>query len=123
MINKKEKYNLLFWILGIIIAVFSVYNQKYIKYDHIFIQFIITLTSVFIASFFILRKTSKGLYFSKYWLGSVAELKKVNWPSKKETIQVTITVLVMVMVVGLILWTVDSILIKLVAWLLQKGGM
>lgn len=119
---KKVKYNILFWSLGLIIAIFSVYNQQYIRYDHIFIQFIITLSGILSAIFLILRKTSEGVSFCKYWLGAVDELRKVTWPTKKEIIQTTLAVIIMVSVSGLILWTVDSVLIKLVAWLLQKGG-
>ncbi len=44
------------------------------------------------------------------------EAKKVTWPDRKETIQATIMVLVMVVFVALFLWAVDSIL----SWLVQK---
>jgi len=44
------------------------------------------------------------------------EAKKVTWPERKETIQATIMVMVMVIFVALFLWAVDSIL----SWLVQK---
>ena len=74
------------------------------------------------AIFLLLKKTSQGLKFSKYWAEAISELKKVTWPNRKETITTTLVVVVMVIVMGLILWTVDAILIRLVAWLLQRGG-
>lgn len=122
MINKKRKHNFWFWLLGIIIVILSVYNQNYIKYEHILIQFVITLFGICTAIFFILKNTAEGMYFCKYWSGSVDELKRVSWPNKKEIMQSTIAVLLMVIIGGSILWTVDSILVKLVAWLLQKGS-
>lgn len=45
-----------------------------------------------------------------------AEAKKVVWPDRKEAIQATFMVLVMVILVALFLWGVDSIL----GWLVQK---
>lgn len=122
MIYQSKKNNIILWILAIALGSFSVINQQCIEYSHIFLQFIITVILMVVAIFLLLQKTTQGLRFSKYWLESVAELKKVTWPNKKETMQTTFAVVAMVVIMGLILWTVDSILIRLVAWLLQRGG-
>ncbi len=45
-----------------------------------------------------------------------AEAKKVVWPERKEALQATLMVLVMVVFVALFLWVVDGIL----GWLVQK---
>jgi len=45
-----------------------------------------------------------------------AEAKKVVWPERKEAIQSTLMVLVMVVFVALFLWLIDSLL----GWLVQK---
>jgi preprotein translocase subunit SecE len=42
------------------------------------------------------------------------ESKKVTWPERKETIQATLMVFVMVIVIALFLWLVDSGLSALV---------
>ncbi len=122
MIYQGKKNNTILWIFSVLLVSFSVINQQVIDYDHIFLQFIITAVLTATAIFILLKKTTQGVRFSKYWFESVAELKKVTWPSKKETMQTTIAVVVMVIVMGLMLWTVDAILIRLVAWLLQRGG-
>ena len=44
------------------------------------------------------------------------EAKKVVWPERKETMQATLMVIVMVIFVALFLWGVDSLL----SWLVQK---
>jgi len=44
------------------------------------------------------------------------EAKKVVWPERKETVQSTLMVVVMVLFVALFLWLVDSSL----SWLVQK---
>jgi len=44
------------------------------------------------------------------------ETKKVTWPERKETIQATLMVFVMVIFIALFLWLIDSSL----SWLVQK---
>lgn len=44
------------------------------------------------------------------------ETKKVVWPERKETIQATLMVFVMVLVIAVFLYGVDSLL----GWLVQK---
>ncbi len=51
-----------------------------------------------------------GLAFAKE---ARIELRKVVWPTRKETFQVTLTVILMVIVVAIFLWIVD--------WLLGLG--
>jgi len=50
------------------------------------------------------------------------EVRKVVWPSRQETIQVTLMVLLMVIVIGLILWGFDSMLSWGIGKLLQGGS-
>jgi preprotein translocase subunit SecE len=45
-----------------------------------------------------------------------AETKKVVWPDRKEAIQATLMVVVMVLFIALFLWVVDSSL----SWLVRK---
>ena len=47
---------------------------------------------------------------------AIIEVRKVVWPTRKETVQMTLTVIAMTIVVALILWGFDSFL----AWLVQK---
>jgi preprotein translocase subunit SecE len=46
---------------------------------------------------------------------SRAELRKVIWPSRQETLQTTLAVFVMVIVVAILLWMIDMFL----AWLVR----
>ena len=44
------------------------------------------------------------------------EAKKVVWPERKETVQATLMVFVMVIIISIFLYGVDSLL----SWLVQK---
>jgi len=54
--------------------------------------------------------------------GARLELRKVVWPTRRETIQGTGIVLLMVIVVGLYLWILDTVLLWVVYDLILKTG-
>ena len=53
---------------------------------------------------------------------SRSELRKVVWPSRQETLQVTLSVLVLVLLVGIFLWLVDALLFWAVRLMTGQGG-
>ncbi len=50
------------------------------------------------------------------------ELRKVVWPDRQETVQVTIVVFVMIIVLSLFFWGLDSLLGVITRWLATGGG-
>lgn len=50
------------------------------------------------------------------------ELHKVVWPTRQETVQTTLVVMVMVAITALILWGVDSLFLWAVSWLTGQKG-
>ena len=46
----------------------------------------------------------------RFFRNVIAELKKVNWPNRKELITYTIVVIVMVLIVAVIIFAWDSVL-------------
>ena len=60
-----------------------------------------------------------------FWLfvqSSRIELRKVVWPNRQETMQVTLVVFVMIVALGLFFWGVDTLLAFLTKWLTGRGG-
>jgi preprotein translocase subunit SecE len=53
---------------------------------------------------------------------AVLEVRRSVWPTRAETIQTTLIVLVMVIVVGLMLWLFDTFLLWAVKLLTGQGG-
>ncbi len=53
---------------------------------------------------------------------SKVEVRKVVWPTRKETLQTTLIVMVMVVVVAIFLWLVDMFLLWAVRFLTGQGG-
>ena len=52
---------------------------------------------------------------------SRAEVRKVIWPTRQETIQTTLMVLVAVIILGLFLWFIDMMLVNAVQYLTGRG--
>ncbi len=70
----------------------------------------------------IASQTAKGKSAWVFIKGSRAELRKVVWPTRQETIQTTLVVIVMVIVAAILLWGLDSVLVWLVGWLTGQRG-
>ncbi len=53
---------------------------------------------------------------------SRTEVRKVVWPNRKETAQTTLVVIIMVIIVGILLWVMDSFLLWAVKLLTGQGA-
>ena len=52
---------------------------------------------------------------------TVAELRKVSWPTRPEATQLTIVVLVVLVVMSAFLGTMDYLFSRLIAWVINLG--
>jgi preprotein translocase subunit SecE len=68
------------------------------------------LLFMLIASSLILYQTSFGKTIYGYVIDSKIELKKVSWPTKQETTQTALGVVVIVVIIGILLWLFDMLL-------------
>ncbi len=64
--------------------------------------------------------TSEGKRFVAFGKDSVAEAKRVVWPSRKETMQTTGVVVLFAIVMALFLWGVDATLMSIVNMLMGR---
>ncbi len=61
--------------------------------------------------------TAKGREVWRFGQDARGELRKVDWPTRTETVQTTLAVFAMVTILGLLLWLVDSLLLWIVRFL------
>jgi preprotein translocase subunit SecE len=71
---------------------------------------------------FIFSLTKQGKQVINFARESRMELRKVVWPTREETIKITLLVAAVVIVLGLILWGVDGILLRVIGWLTGQRG-
>jgi len=50
------------------------------------------------------------------------EVRKVVWPTRQETVQTTLIVMVMVLILGIVLWLFDIVLMSILRFLTGQGG-
>jgi preprotein translocase subunit SecE len=65
--------------------------------------------------------TEPGRRFYAFSQESVVEARKVVWPTRKETMQMTGVVVAFVVIMALFLWLVDGSLTWLVKLIMQRG--
>ena len=82
---------------------------------------VISVLAGFVAGGLVFWMSQPGKQFHGYAQESVAETKKVVWPTRKETLQTTGIVFVFVVVMALFLWAVDSSLLWVVKKLLGQS--
>ena len=70
---------------------------------------------------FIVYQTALGRMVWAFANASKGEVRKVVWPSRQETVQTTLIVFVMVLVMGVVLWLFDMMLAAILKALTGTG--
>lgn len=65
--------------------------------------------------------TAKGRLALGFVKDARTEVRKVVWPTRNETLQTTLIVMIMVVLVGVLLWIMDSFLLWAVKLLTGQG--
>jgi preprotein translocase subunit SecE len=87
----------------------------------IWLRWIIVLAAL-VAGALVSLQSYQGKEFWGFVQSSRIELRKVVWPNRQETMQVTVVVFVMIIALGLFFWGVDTLLALLTKWLTGRGG-
>jgi len=67
-------------------------------------------------------QTDQGRRLWQFAGDSRNEVRKVVWPTRQETMQTTLVVIVMVLILGIILWLFDMMLMGILRFLTGQGG-
>jgi preprotein translocase subunit SecE len=67
-------------------------------------------------------QTHQGKQVWSFAKAARMELRKVVWPTRQETVQMTLLVVAMVVVMALILWGIDTFLLWLVSFFTGQRG-
>jgi preprotein translocase subunit SecE len=70
----------------------------------------------------VISQTTQGKQLVDFARDSRMELRKVVWPTRQETIQITLLIAGVVVLLALILWGIDGILLRVVGWLTGQRG-
>jgi preprotein translocase subunit SecE len=73
-------------------------------------------------SVFIAAQSTTGRSIISFIGGAKAEVRKVVWPTRAETMQTTLAVILMVFLVGIFLWLLDMVLLWGIQILTGQGS-
>ncbi len=104
-----SKFDSLKWLVVFaIVAVGVVGNSVYANESLLYR--VLALVALAIVAGFVALQTAKGKAFFRLFKEAKNEIRKVVWPTRQETLQTTLIVVVAVLIVGLLLWGLDSLL-------------
>ena len=119
--NQPSKFDMVKWIaVAVLLAVGIVANSYFSSYSMAIrlVAWLLLVGIVILIAF----QTHKGRRIWGFIQDAQVELRKVVWPTRQETVQTTLIVIVMVTVTALFLWLVDSGLLWLVGLVTGHRG-
>ncbi|MDX2320550.1 MAG: preprotein translocase subunit SecE [Moritella dasanensis] len=104
------------WVLVAIILIGTVIGNNIFSEESVLIRAVAVIIAAVIAGGIALQ-TSKGRNALEFASESRTEVRKVVWPTRQEAIQTTLIVLVVTAIMALVLWGLDGILVRIVAFI------
>ena len=97
------------WLVVALLVAGGAYGNSYFAGESVLYR-AIALVVLGVVALYVALQTEKGQMFWGLLRDAKAEVRKVVWPTRQETLQTTMIVIVVVLVVSLILWVLDSLL-------------
>ena len=104
--------------VGLAAALFGYYTFSNIS---IYIRASV-LILILLALAVLVSNTVKGRFVWHFFQDAKKEIRMVIWPSRQETIQTALMVMLVVAIMGLILWGIDLILFRIISAIMKFGG-
>ncbi|MDX5327459.1 MAG: preprotein translocase subunit SecE [Marinobacter sp.] len=105
------------WVVVTALVVVAIWGNGYYAEISPLYRALAILALALVAAFVGLQ-TEQGRAFNQLRKDAAIELRKVVWPTRQETVQTTLIVLVFVVIVALILFLMDWVLNGLVSWVI-----
>jgi preprotein translocase subunit SecE len=105
------------WVVVTALVVLAIWGNGYYAEISPLYRALAILALALVAAFVGLQ-TEQGRAFNQLRKDAAIELRKVVWPTRQETVQTTLIVLVFVVIVALILFLMDWVLNGLVSWVI-----
>ena len=113
MVTKTEQqssgFDTVKMVFSLLVLVAGIFAFYYFKEESQLLR-VLGILAVMVVSFLIMATTMLGRRSIGFARDARVEVRKVVWPTRQETTQTTIAVLVMVLIVAIMLWLIDMIL-------------
>lgn len=108
-------------IVALLLVAAGVAGFYWLADQALIVRILLVLAGV-LAAFGVMWTTKLGQDAIVFFRESVVEARKVVWPSRKETIQTTVAVFVLVLVMAVFLWIVDVGFLWMVKLLMGRSA-
>jgi len=105
-----------------VLVLFAGIGGYYYLGDKALVVRVLAVLGGFVAAIAIALQTETGRSAAAFAREALVELRKVVWPTRKETAQVTMVVVAMVLFMAVFLWFVDWLLLAGVKALTGQGS-
>lgn len=122
--KQKTKSDKFTWVGVFALLILAIWGNAYFSSSQHEIMPVLRISGVallIIIAFVLAALTQKGKAALTFIKEARAEMRKVVWPTRKETLQTTLIVAVITAVMSLVLWGLDSIMLKLVYFVTTLG--
>ncbi|MBV1790766.1 preprotein translocase subunit SecE [Marinobacterium sp. D7] len=107
--SEGSKLDGLKWLVVVALVAVGVVGNSMFAGESLLYRVLALLFLALVAGF-VAFQTAKGRAFFRLFKEAKNEIRKVVWPTRQETLQTTAIVVVAVLIVGLLLWGLDSLL-------------
>jgi preprotein translocase subunit SecE len=115
----KSGFDVIKWLLVFVILSLAVVGNY--VYELSALERAVAIVVLVIIAGVVAGQTQKGKTFINFAKESRTEVRKVVWPTRQETMQTTLVVLVATFIMGLLLWGLDAVLLRVVSFLTGLG--
>ncbi|RVU29794.1 preprotein translocase subunit SecE [Neptunomonas marina] len=114
--SEGSKFDIVKWLVVVLLIAVGVVGNSLYSDQSLLYRVIALLVLAGVAGF-VAFQTEKGRAFFTLFKEAKNEIRKVVWPTRQETLQTTAMVVVVVLLIGLFLWGLDSLL----AWMVSSA--
>lgn len=116
--NKKYDFDKIKWFFCLFFLVLSFFCDAFFKKYSFFLRFFVLILNILISVvMFFLTKYGKKIFL--FFCESKMEINKVIWPTTQESLQTTLIVFLVTIIMAIILWGFDSILINIISFIIN----
>ena len=115
--EKSKGTNTLLWIIAVALILVAAVGHTYFAAQLSLVVRVLALVALGAGAVAAAALTNQGQKTIHFIKESRTELRKIIWPTRPEATQTTLIVIAMCVVVSLVLWGIDSIIVRLVAFL------
>jgi preprotein translocase subunit SecE len=104
-----SRFDTVKWLIVFALLAVAIVGNSYFS-DQSLLYRVLGIVAISAVAGLVALQTAKGASFWALVKGARTEIRKVVWPTRQETVQTTMIVVVFVLLVALILWGLDSFL-------------